>query len=45
MKQKAVIMDENAMKRAVARITYEILERNKGANTLCIIGVLSRVCI
>lgn len=42
MKQKAVIMDENAMKRAVARITYEILERNKGANTLCIIGVLSR---
>jgi pyrimidine operon attenuation protein/uracil phosphoribosyltransferase len=35
-------MDENAMKRAVARITYEILERNKGANTLCIIGVLSR---
>jgi pyrimidine operon attenuation protein/uracil phosphoribosyltransferase len=42
LKQKAVIMDENAMKRAVARITYEILERNKGANTLCIIGVLSR---
>ena len=30
------------MKRAVARITYEILERNRGANSLCIIGVLSR---
>ena len=25
MEQKAVIMDENAMRRAVARITYEIL--------------------
>lgn len=42
MKQKAVIMDENAMKRAVARITYEILERNKGAERLCIIGIFSR---
>lgn len=42
MKQKTVIMDESTMKRAVARITYEILERNKGANSLCIIGVLSR---
>ena len=42
MKRKTVIMDESAMKRAVARITYEILERNKGANSLCIIGVLSR---
>jgi len=40
--QKAVIMDENAMKRAVARISYEIIERNKGTNDLCIIGVMSR---
>ena len=35
MEQKAVIMDENAMRRAVARITYEILERNRGAENLC----------
>lgn len=37
-----VIMDENAMARAIARISYEILERNKGAESLCFIGVLSR---
>lgn len=41
MEQKAVIMDENAMRRAVARITYEILERNRGAENLCIVGILS----
>lgn len=39
---KKVIMDENAMARAIARISYEILERNKGAEELCFIGVLSR---
>lgn len=42
MQQKAVIMDGNAMKRAIARITYEILERNKGAVDLCLVGILSR---
>lgn len=42
MKSKTVILDENAMKRAVTRITYEILERNKGAESICIVGVLSR---
>lgn len=42
MEKKAVIMDENAMGRAVARITYEILERNRGAENLCIVGILSR---
>lgn len=42
MIQKAVIMDENALTRAVNRISYEILERNKGAEQLCLIGVLSR---
>ena len=42
MEQKTIIMDESAMKRAIARITYEILERNKGAENLCIVGVYSR---
>ncbi|WP_295219489.1 bifunctional pyr operon transcriptional regulator/uracil phosphoribosyltransferase PyrR [Ruminococcus sp.] len=42
MEKKAMIMDENAMRRAVARITYEILERNRGAEGLCIVGILSR---
>ncbi len=39
---RKIIMDENAMTRAIARISYEILERNKGAENLCFIGVLSR---
>ncbi len=42
LQQKAVIMDENSMRRAIARITYEILERNKGAADLCLVGILSR---
>ena len=42
MEKKALIMDENAISRAVTIITYEILERNRGAENLCIIGILSR---
>lgn len=42
MNRNTLIMDENAMKRAVARITYEILERNKGAGSVCIVGIFSR---
>lgn len=42
MTAKAVIMDENQMKRAVARISYEIAERNKGTENLVIIGIMSR---
>jgi pyrimidine operon attenuation protein/uracil phosphoribosyltransferase len=37
-----MIMDDNAMQRAITRITYEILERNRGAENLCIVGILSR---
>ncbi len=39
---KAEILDENAVSRAVTRISYEIIERNKGAGDLCLIGLLSR---
>ena len=42
MFEKAQIMDKSAVARAIARISYEILERNKGVNNLCIIGVLSK---
>lgn len=37
-----LILDEKAMERAIARISYEILERNKGAENICIVGILSR---
>lgn len=39
---KAEILDENAVSRAVTRISYEIIERNKGAEDLCLVGLLSR---
>ncbi len=42
MLEKAEIMDKSAVARAIARISYEILERNKGVNDLCIIGILSK---
>ena len=42
MKEKIQIMDENAMRRAVTRITYEILECNRGAENLGVIGIFSR---
>lgn len=39
---KAEILDENAIARAVTRISFEIIERNKGTEDLCLIGLLSR---
>lgn len=35
-------MDGNAVSRAIARISYEIVERNKGTENLCFVGILSR---
>lgn len=42
MEQKALILDEKAMSRAIARISFEIIERNKGVDNLCLIGILTR---
>ena len=42
MEEKALILDEKAMSRAITRISFEIIERNKGAKDLCVIGILSR---
>lgn len=42
---KAEILDENAVSRAVTRISFEIIERNKGSDDLCLIGLLSRGAI
>lgn len=41
-KQKAQVMDEKAIQRAIKRIAHEIIERNKGAENLVLIGVRSR---
>lgn len=42
MKLKAQILDEAGMNRALVRISHEILERNKGAENLRLIGVRRR---
>ncbi len=42
MREKAEILDSKAAARAMARISYEILEKNKGIENLCIIGILSK---
>jgi pyrimidine operon attenuation protein/uracil phosphoribosyltransferase len=42
MKEKARIMDGAAMLRAVHRISHEIIERNKGAENVVLIGIQRR---
>lgn len=44
MKQvkKAEIMDENAMRRAINRISYEIIEHNHGSTGIVLAGVRTR---
>ena len=36
------VMDDNAVKRAVVRIAHEIVEKNKGASNLALIGIQRR---
>ena len=42
MKEKTIIMDESAQNRALFRISHEILEKNKGATDIVLIGILTR---
>ncbi len=42
MKLKARLMDEAAMKRALMRISHEIVEKNKGAENIVLIGIKRR---
>lgn len=42
MKLKAKLMDEAAMQRSLARITHEIIEKNLGAENLCLLGIKRR---
>lgn len=42
MTEKAVIMEESAVIRALTRISHEILEKNKGARDVCLVGIRSR---
>lgn len=41
-KVKALVMDSNGMNRAITRIAHEILEKNRGAENLALVGVRNR---
>jgi len=42
MKEKAKILDKETLNRALMRIAHEILEKNKGTQELCLIGIRNR---
>lgn len=42
MKEKAQIMDEQGITRAITRISHEIIERNKGVDDLILVGIRRR---
>lgn len=42
VKRKTLIMDEAAINRALARITHEVIERNRGAEDICLLGICRR---
>lgn len=42
MVEKARLMDAVAIERSLTRISHEILERNKGAENVCLIGIQRR---
>ncbi len=39
---KSIIMDEAAVNRALMRIAHEIVEHNKGTESLCLVGIRTR---
>lgn len=42
MDYKSKIMDEQAVSRSMARITHEIIEKNKGVEAICLMGIKRR---
>lgn len=42
MKEKAKILDKDTLNRTLTRIAHEILERNKGIENLCLVGIRNR---
>lgn len=45
MTEKAVILDEQAITRAVTRIAHEIIEKNKGIDQCILVGIKTRGAI
>ncbi len=42
MTEKAVVLDEQMVRRALTRISHEIVERNKGIEELVLVGIKTR---
>jgi len=42
MKEKAKILDQEGINRAITRVAHEIIEKNKGTAELCVIGIRNR---
>jgi len=42
MREKAKVLDKEALNRSIMRIAHEILERNKGTQDICLIGIRNR---
>lgn len=42
MKEKAKILEKDAVNRALMRIAHEILEKNRGTQDLCLVGIRNR---
>lgn len=40
--QQQVVMDEDAIDRSLTRMAHEILEHNKGANNIALVGIVTR---
>ena len=39
---KSIVMDADGIERSLTRIAHEILERNKGAGNIAIVGIVTR---
>ena len=42
MSQKAIVLDDQAIRRALTRIAHEIIEKNKGIDHLLLVGIRTR---
>ncbi len=42
MTQKAIVLDDQAIRRALTRIAHEIIEKNKGIENLVLVGIRTR---
>jgi pyrimidine operon attenuation protein/uracil phosphoribosyltransferase len=42
MNQKAVVLDEQAIGRALTRIAHQIIEKNKGIDDCILVGIRTR---